>query len=406
VRSASPAVTLGVAAAATLGCALPLMMVPASKSSPLALGIAALFALFASVSFAGARDAASRIGAALLSPFGIALLLAAALMLASATSAHAPGASLRQVGQLGLVVASGAVLALLLPPVAPRRRAVLFAGSIALAGIVMAVDLSNDLWLRRLTGGRDLPFAYNRGFVTLTLLIWPTLALVIAAKKLWLAAIMILVLPIAVLKGESGSAVVALAAGVAVFPLAAWLPRFTRWLGLATTLAILAIQPWFGLLLQRVLTSGFHETFKSAHSSDRIDIWLSFGAAAQARWLAGSGFGSSLNMQNAPVAALLPPERVTLLAASHPHNAFLQVWVEMGVIGASVAAVLILLTFRSIGRLRAPLQPFALACFAAAALVALVSHGAWQAWWWAAILACVASFAILDRELSRGEPPH
>jgi exopolysaccharide production protein ExoQ len=198
---------------------------------------------------------------------------------------------------------------------------------------------------------------------------------------------------------------VALAVGIAVFPIAALLPRLTRWLGLAATLAAMAAQPWFGSLANAALGGAFHERFKGAHSSDRVDIWLSFEAAAQAKWLFGNGFGASLNLQNAPVAALVPPERVTLLGASHPHNAFLQVWVELGLAGAALTAILMILLFQAIGRMRPALQPFILACFAAAAFVALVSHGAWQAWWWAALAACFAGFAVLEQELRRGEPP-
>ncbi|MGL4240192.1 MAG: O-antigen ligase family protein, partial [Beijerinckiaceae bacterium] len=269
---------------------------------------------------------------------------------------------------------------------------------------IMAADLMSGLWFRNLTGGRDLPYAYNRGLVTLTLLLWPALALVIAARRAWLAVPMLALSLLAVRSGESASAVVSIAVGLLVFPIAAVLPAATRWLGLAGTLALLAVQPWFASLLQSVLTAGFYERFKGAHASDRVDIWLSFEAAARARWLTGNGFGSSWNLQQAPVAALVPPERVTLLGASHPHNAFLQVWVELGAIGAALAGVVIILAFAAIGRMRPALQPFALSCFASAAVVALVSHGAWQPWWWAAISAVIAGFAMLELELRRGEP--
>jgi exopolysaccharide production protein ExoQ len=346
-----------------------------------------------------------RIGEAARRPAGLALLATFAFMAASIAWAHDPRASLQHFAQFAGAAAAGAALALLLPDLAPRRRAALFVAGIVIAAAVIAIDLISGLAFRNLTGGRALPYAYNRGLVTLTLLVWPTLALAIAARKLWLAAPIAILLPLAVFAGESASAVLALTAGLAVFPVAVLLPRLTRWLGLSATLAMLAIQPWFATILQAVLTGGFHERFKGAHSSDRVDIWLSFEAAARAKWLFGNGFGSSLNLQNGPVAALVPPERVTLLGASHPHNAFLQVWVELGLAGAALAAVVITLTFIVIGRMRPPLQPFALTCFAAAALVALVSHGAWQPWWWAAIGACVAGFAMLDHDLRRGEPP-
>jgi exopolysaccharide production protein ExoQ len=274
-----------------------------------------------------------------------------------------------------------------------------------LTASVIYADLSAGMVLRRVTGGRDLIFAYNRGLVTLTLLIWPVFALALAARKLWLVPPMLLVLPLAVFNGESGTAVLALLAGLGIFPVAFFLPRFTRWLGMTGMLAILAVQPWFGSLMQMVLSKGFHERFKSAHSGDRVDIWLSFESAARAKWLFGNGFGASQNLQNSPVTAMIPPERVTLLGSSHPHNAFLQLWVEMGLAGAAIASLLIVLGFALIGRMRPGLQPFALTWVAVTAMVALISHGAWQAWWWAAIAATAAGFVALESELRRGVPP-
>ncbi len=84
---------------------------------------------------------------------------------------------------------------------------------------------------------------------------------------------------------------------------------------------------------------------------------------------------------------------------SHPHNAFLQLWVELGALGAALAAVLLTAWFGAIGRADRRLQPFLLAWTALVAAIALVSHGAWQAWWVAAIAAAAAAFAALASEL-------
>ncbi len=384
---------------------MPVMLAPATKSSPLFVGIAATLAFAASLSATGPAALGRRLRSGLLSLPGLAVGAMLGWMAFSISWAHAPNGSLAQFAQFGGVVLCAVALALCLPAAAPRRRAALMALGLAGAAALMAADLKTGLWLRSLTGGRETTYTYNRGLVTLALLLWPTLALVFAARKPWLALPLLALAPLAVFSGESAAAIVALLVGVLVFPVAALIPQTTRWLGLAATLAGLAVQPWFGTLMRNLLTGGFHETFKGAHSSDRVDIWLSFEAAARAKWLFGNGFGSSVNLQNAAVAAQVPPDRVTMLGASHPHNAFLQVWVELGLLGAALAAVLITLLFHGVGRLRPALQPFALACLAAAAMVALVSHGAWQAWWWAALAACLAGFAVLDRELGRGAPP-
>jgi exopolysaccharide production protein ExoQ len=398
------AASLAWAAAIAIGVALPLLMAPATKSSPVVLGAAAALALASCLTGGSAALLRATVARTLASPFAIAALVLVAFMGASIPFAHAPAASANQYVQLLSVLGAGAVLAAVFPLVAPPQRAILFTFGAVLTAAVIFIDLKSGLWLRNLTGGRTMTYSYNRGLVTLAILIWPLLALIVASRKLWLIPPLLLI-PLAVNEGDSGTAVMALVAGVAVFPVAALLPRFTWVAGLSGTLLLLAVQPWFGSLMQQVISQSIHGRFSGAHSGDRVDIWLSFEAAARAKWLFGNGFGSSLNMQKAPVAALVPPDRVTLLGASHPHNGLLQLWVEMGVIGASLAAVLILLAFRAVAAMRPGLQPFALVFIAVVTLVTLVSHGAWQAWWWATILAGVAAFATLERELRRGSPP-
>jgi exopolysaccharide production protein ExoQ len=404
VERASPAAASAMAAAVALGVALPLLLVPATKSSALSLSVAAAFSVVAAIAGGAWRHIAGSAVRAALSPLGITALLLLAFMAASIPFAHAPGASAGQYLQFTVVIAAGAVLGIAFPAVAPRRRAFLFALGANLTAVLIYADLKTGLWLRTMTGGRVQTFTYNRGLVTLTVLIWPLLALIVASRKLWLIPPLAIALPLAVSTGDSGTAVVALAAGIAVFPVAALLPRLTLITGLGGALLLLAVQPWIGSLMKLLLGQSFHQRFSGAHSGERVDIWLSFEAAVKAKWLFGSGFASSLNMQDAPVAAFVPPERVTMLGASHPHNAFLQIWVELGLVGASIAAVLIALVFRAIAGMRPGLQPFALTCMAVVMLVALVSHGAWQAWW-AAILAAVAAFATLEAELRRSEPP-
>jgi O-antigen ligase len=259
--------------------------------------------------------------------------------------------------------------------------------------------------LREAVGAQAVTYRYNRGLVTLTVLVWPLMALIVASGRLWLAVPPAALLPLAVWSGDSGAAVLALAAGAALFPIAALLPRLAWTVGLAGTLALLAAQPWIGTLSHALFGQAFHQRFESMHSDDRVNIWLSFEAAARAAWPFGTGFGSSLDLHKASVAALVPPDRVTLLGASHPHNGFLQLWVELGIVGATLAAVIIALVFQAIAGMRPALRPFALVCFAVCAIITHVSHGAWQAWWWAAILAAVACFAALEAELRRGESP-
>ncbi len=83
----------------------------------------------------------------------------------------------------------------------------------------------------------------------------------------------------------------------------------------------------------------------------------------------------------------------------HPHNGALQIWLELGAIGALIAAALAW-TLGSAAA-RSPCPPAAAGALASAAITALLSFGAWQAWWIAAMLLAVAVCAGLAR--SRGE---
>jgi O-antigen ligase len=81
----------------------------------------------------------------------------------------------------------------------------------------------------------------------------------------------------------------------------------------------------------------------------------------------------------------------------HPHNAALQLWLELGGIGAVLYATLYVVCL--IGLLRLPLTRRALA--AGAALVAAVfvigqlSFNVWQSWWLCAQFLTAAFFLLL-----------
>jgi O-antigen ligase len=67
----------------------------------------------------------------------------------------------------------------------------------------------------------------------------------------------------------------------------------------------------------------------------------------------------------------------------HPHNGFLQLWLELGVVGVTIASVLLIQLLAAIRR--STLSPIELApsfAVVASALVVLsLSYGIWQSWW-------------------------
>lgn len=88
----------------------------------------------------------------------------------------------------------------------------------------------------------------------------------------------------------------------------------------------------------------------------------------------------------------------------HPHNAALQVWLELGAIGAAIGAALAWLL--GIAAARAPSPAAAAGALASGAVTAMLSFGAWQAWWIAAgLLAAVACAGCLAGAPARGDAP-
>jgi O-antigen ligase len=109
-------------------------------------------------------------------------------------------------------------------------------------------------------------------------------------------------------------------------------------------------------------------------------------------------------------ASLLPgaeqviPSLQRNLLPSHPHNAVLEVWVEMGVVGAVLGAVLLWLV---LGRVENGLpcraeRAAAFAAFAAYFVISLLSFSLWATWWLSVAVIAGFLFRALDGEQAPG----
>ncbi len=64
----------------------------------------------------------------------------------------------------------------------------------------------------------------------------------------------------------------------------------------------------------------------------------------------------------------------------HPHNFALQLWIELGILGAISAATFIYLCLKNLLTFNKEQLPFITACFTAMIAVNLVGYGVWQGW--------------------------
>jgi O-antigen ligase len=95
------------------------------------------------------------------------------------------------------------------------------------------------------------------------------------------------------------------------------------------------------------------------------------------------------------------------LLPSHPHNAVLEIWVELGAVGAGLAAALLWLCLRSIeGRITGrPERAAALAAFTAFFSISMLSFSLWATWWLSTAVVASFLFQVLAGGAGPGREP-
>ncbi len=359
------------------------------------LGLAPLVALTAAALLAaGGRKLLERLrgNGVLLLLFLLLSAWAALSALWSPIPAHSFFEALRLLAILfaGLVVTEGAAL---IDDVAARRVGQALLAGIALAILLLQVELRSGEWIAHLLGGLPLndPLSasrYDRG-ITVLLLFACAAAGPLALSRQWLAlAVLVVATGITIFAFNSHASMLGFAAALGVFALAWRLPRLAALCLIAALLfPALAFPPLAprGPDIARIERSAPELPSSAIH---RLAIWRFVGDRIADRPLLGWGMDAARAIPGGktPVHRLFPEIEIAPTAEAlplHPHDASLQWRLELGLPG-------LLLVLLAVGRLLWALavspmpvwrRSLAFAYAGAAASVALLSFGAWQAWW-------------------------
>lgn len=335
------------------------------------------------------------------------LIAFAALVALSLLGAWFGGQGLHLAGMLKKL----GLLALLLVCVtaAPEIRAGLstrplvlcLAASILLGAVIFSIELNFDAPLYRFFSGKGwdvdvAPSRFNRGSTALVLLSWP------AAAGLWLAgrravALVIVLVGLAVPSiGESASAMLAAVAGVLVLPLAVLNGRMASRLVLLLAVPLMITAPWLlGNLM--VWMPDYVAVFPPSFA-DRLEIWHSASLAALEQPLLGLGLGAMRSLE--------VPEAVRATysffkhGTTHPHNAAIQIWLELGLGGILAVLVLLWRLVLASDGLPRPGRAAAISALCCGLVIAAVSYGLWQETWLGIIGFTVLAFGVLCRNES------
>jgi O-antigen ligase len=259
---------------------------------------------------------------------------------------------------------------------------------------VVALDIALGFPLMTLVHSRHSQISmdahYNRGLCHLALIVWPILfGLWQLGYRRWLLAAVVAVAAALVL-GSSLSARLALGAGLLVW-LAAWrAPRATA-LGLAGGLSALVLAlPWLFRLVEHAMIPWVAQI--KASGVHRLEIWDYMTARVLERPWLGWGLHGAKHVPITP--EQLASYRYVNEAGIYPHNQWLQLWVELGLVGVVIGLALVTVVLLRLAKLPEDVRPFAFAAVGAMLSVSMMGIEMTSDSWWAAIAATAFLFAM------------
>jgi O-antigen ligase len=206
------------------------------------------------------------------------------------------------------------------------------------------------------------------------------------------------------LPGETARLATVAGLGAALFSLAA--PRLVPKLVGAGVAVLILLMPLLVAFIPQIPSASLPPS--AVH---RLVIWDFAAARIAERPLTGWGLEASRAMPGGrarPDAATLdrlnitaPAQRAFLASPHvevmplHPHNGALQLWLELGGIGALIGAALMLALGFAASRSGAPAVGAGM--LASAAVTGMLSFGLWQAWWVASLLLAMVALALLPK---------
>lgn len=348
------------------------------------------------------------------------VLLPLGWLLASAAWALEPGRAATTALTLGLYVLLGAMAARAVAEQPPHRlRAVLRCLGWGLAaGIALALaDHASGHWLRAAVRGMspaeappNLPFGLKPAVSVIAVLLPLALCLPSSHPAVLPSVVRWALLPLGVatvlwLPAESAKIAVlaGLAAMAAAWLLGAWVARAA---GALLAVAVLAAPLLLGAALPRLPALDALPP-SAAH---RVLIWdfvlerigerplLGWGGEASRSVPGGRDTFGTATLERFGLGGSVPRAWFEGVRAQrlplHPHNAPLQIWLELGAVGALLAAGLLLWLGWHGAALHAPA---AAGLLTSGGVVGMLSYGVWQAWWIGVLLLLAVGLAALAR---------
>ncbi len=239
---------------------------------------------------------------------------------------------------------------------------------------------------------------YNRGASYFAVFSFPLMAYWWITGKRWQAILFTGLMVLPVLLTESRATRLAFFMGGMVTIIAHSFPNLTR----RSLIYILL----FLLTLPFMVTAVFihhPEWIDTLPPSwqHRVEIWDYMSYRIFERPWVGWGLGSSHLLSYAQPHGMT--YQYVKSAASHPHDAVIQLWVEVGIPGLILAASAAIALLQKASRFASPIIPFALGAWTAALCISSVAYSFWDDSLFSLFAMTMLAFIILARQLKHGE---
>ena len=289
-------------------------------------------------------------------------------------------------------------------PAAQRERASrLLVWAVAAAAVLMLVEVYLGQPLSRLAQGRlpgdgGPPLLLNRSLAVMAAFVWPAAAWCWVRGQRAAAFTLIAAHALVAASGSSASARLGLISGSVMWLLAWWRPRLGLNILAGTFLTSVLMWPLLAIFLDHLGLATADWLFGSARH--RVEMWSFATSKIAEAPIFGWGLNASRFLGEGLVTRdmLLNGQPVALMTL-HPHNAMLQLWLELGAVGVFMVAIAGVAVLIQIARIPDIARVPQVAGFMAAVMMASTAYGAWQVWWINTLgLAGIFLFMIL--------PPH
>ncbi|MDB5557068.1 MAG: peptide transporter permease [Enterovirga sp.] len=330
------------------------------------------------------RDSADRIA-------GSAGVLAAAFGFgwAAVSLLWVPDPSLSGERFLGLLASAGLGVAGYLALPDRMRAANLYLVPVGAACAAIAVVLT-WLVLPRMAEPEAEGQSLLRGLAAVALLTWPSIAWLRSRNRDLAAAGLVVVIALGTLLGPEPAISAAFAAGALAYVVVALAPT----VGLAAVRVILPAIVLLSPALPFILSPVAPLMPDGGAFAGALHAWNALVASEPARLVTGHGFGAFIQ---ARVGQVLPP--------GTPDTPLVQIWYDLGAVGALAVAAAIWAGLRGAATSYAPLLPGVVGAFTAAFSLACAGVGSGQAWWPASLAVLVLAFVGIQRGQFRTRRP-